>query len=122
MLEIHLDLILLITFILVLLSINLVIKVNEFRVNKHINLKLEDGRTNIYVNNRKFSQCMYLLLNIPVNQVEDFEEIDSIDEAAEKLDRSMEGRRGRSNRIAPEEEFRGHCSVRHEAVWLNAET
>ena len=110
MLEIHLDLILLNTFILVLLSINLVIKVNEFRVNKHINLKLEDGRTNIYVNNRKFSQCMYLLLNIPVNQVEDFEEIDSIDEAAEKLDRSMEGRRGRSNRIAPEEEFRGHCS------------
>lgn len=110
MLEIHLGSLWLNIFILVLISINLVIKVNEFRVNKHIKLKLEGGRTNIYVNNRIFSQCMYLLLNIPVNQVEDFEEIDSIDEAAEKLDRSMEGRRGRSNNITPEEEFKGHCS------------
>ena len=110
MLEIHLDSLCLITFIIVLLFINLAINVNEFRVNKHIKLKLEGARTNIYVNNRIFSQCMYLLLNIPINQVEDFEEIDSIDEAAEKLDRSMEGRRGRSNKITPEEEFRGHCS------------
>ena len=110
MLEIHLDLLWLNIFILVLISINLVIKINEFRVNKYIKLKLEGGRTNIYVNNRIFTQCMYLLLNIPINKVEDFDEIDSIDEAAEKLDRSMEGRRGRSNKITPEEEFRGHCS------------
>ena len=98
------------SFFILFLFINIRSGIQEFKINKYLKLKLENGRSVIYVNNRRFQQCMYLLLNIPINQVEDFEEIDSIDEAAEKLDRSMEGRRGRSNRITPEEEFRGHCS------------
>jgi hypothetical protein len=54
---------------------------------------------------------MYLLLNIPVDRIEEYDEIESIDEAAEKLDRSMEGTRHNViRRITPEEEFQGHCS------------
>jgi hypothetical protein len=74
-------------------------------------LKLEGGQTHIYVKGRRFQQCMYLLINIPVDQIEDYDEIDSIDEAAEKLDRSLEGNRNNlTGRITPEEEFQGHCS------------
>ncbi|MHA2472116.1 MAG: leucine-rich repeat domain-containing protein [Promethearchaeota archaeon] len=81
--------------------------IKEFKINQYLKLKLENGRTNIYVKNRMFRQCMYLLLNIPVTQIEDYEEIDSIDEAAEKLDRGMERDH---NIISPEEEFMGHSS------------
>ncbi|MHA2119902.1 MAG: leucine-rich repeat domain-containing protein [Promethearchaeota archaeon] len=79
----------------------------EFKINQYIKLKLENDRTNIYVKNRMFRQCMYLLLKIPASKVEDYEEIDSIDEAAEKLDRTMERNH---NIISPEEEFMGHSS------------
>lgn len=82
-------------------------QVREFTINQYLKLKLEGGRTNIYVNNRRFIQCMYLLLNIPVKKIEDYDEIGSIDEAAVKLDRSME----RNHRkVPPETEFWGHCS------------
>ncbi|MFX1390509.1 MAG: leucine-rich repeat domain-containing protein [Promethearchaeota archaeon] len=79
----------------------------EFRVNKFLSLKLEGGRTMIYVNNRVFRQCMYLLLNIPCDRIDEYDEIKSIDEAAMKLDRSMERNH---NKIPPETEFWGHCS------------
>ncbi|MFW9988160.1 MAG: leucine-rich repeat domain-containing protein [Candidatus Odinarchaeota archaeon] len=83
----------------------------EFKINEYLKLKLESGRTNIYIKGRIFQQCMYLLLNIPVNRIEDYDEIESIDEAAEKLDRSMEGNHHHPFRsISPEEEFQGHCS------------
>ena len=82
----------------------------EFVINQYLKLKLEQRRTIIYVNNQPFRQCMYLLLNIPVDRIEDYDEIDSIDEAAEKLDRSMERGHGVGNRISPKEEFMGHCS------------
>lgn len=82
----------------------------EFKINNYITLKLEDKKTFIYVNNKKFRQCNYLLLNIPINQVVDFDKIQSIDEAAEKLDNSLEPRHGRVDRIPPEIEFWGHCS------------
>lgn len=82
-------------------------QIDEFKINQYLKLKLEGGRTNIYVNNRRFIQCMYLLLNIPVSGIEDYDEVNSIDEAAAKLDRSME----RNHRKVPAEtEFWGHCS------------
>jgi len=81
--------------------------IRQFEINKYLKLKLEGGRTNIYVNNRRFIQCMYLLLNIPIKKIEDYDEIGSIDEAAVKLNRSME----RNHRkVPPETEFWGHCS------------
>ncbi|MFX0082273.1 MAG: leucine-rich repeat domain-containing protein [Candidatus Hodarchaeota archaeon] len=80
---------------------------SEFKINQYLKLKLEGGRTNIYVNNRRFIQCMYLLLNIRADIVEEYDEIESIDEAAEKLDRSMERNH---HKVPPETEFWGHCS------------
>ncbi|MFX1326929.1 MAG: leucine-rich repeat domain-containing protein [Promethearchaeota archaeon] len=83
----------------------------EFKINEFLKLKLEGEKTIIYVKGRRFQQCMYLLLNIPVDRIEDYDEIDSIDKAAETLDRSMEGNHHRPfGRISPEEEFQGHCS------------
>lgn len=86
---------------------NLHSNVKEFVINDYLKLKLEQGRTIIYVKNRPFRQCMYLLLNIPVNKVEEYDEIKSIDEAALKLNRKMEQNH---NIIPPETEFWGHCS------------
>ena len=83
---------------------------NLYRVNQFITLRLVGGRTNIYVKGQLFNQCKYLLLNIPKQAIEKYEIIDSIDEAAEVLDRSMEGG-GRSRiNISAETEFWGHCS------------
>lgn len=57
-----------------------------------------------------FNQCKYLLLNIPKQAIEKYKNIDSIDQAAEILDRSMEGG-GRSRiNISAETEFWRHCS------------
>ena len=63
----------------------------EFKVNDYIELRLENGHTNIYVNGMLFNQCRYLMLNIPVEDIPKYDEIDSIDDAIEILDRSMEG-------------------------------
>lgn len=41
----------------------------EFRVNKFLTLKLEEGKTVIYVDNKPFTQCKYLLLQIPLEYI-----------------------------------------------------
>ena len=110
MLEIQLFLSLMIAITILNTNFRSFHQVKEFRINDYLKLKLEGGRTNIYVKERLFRQCMYLLLNIPVNRIEEYDEIESIDEAAEKLDRSMERNFRLSGRISPEEEFIGHCS------------
>jgi len=107
MIEIHFFLWLMILIIGLFLSMRSTVPSKEFKINPYIKLRLEGGKTNIYVKNRIFQQCMYLLLNLRVDQIENYEEIDSIDEAAESLDRTMESDHGI---ISPEEEFMGHCS------------
>lgn len=82
----------------------------EFKVNEYITLKLENAQTIIYVNGKRFNQCKFLLLNIPVDEIKSFDEIKSIDEAAERLDRSMEGNEQYKFEIPSETEFWGHCS------------
>ena len=84
----------------------------EFIVNEYVTLKLEDGKTNIYVKGQLFNQCKFLLLNIPVDKISTFEEIDSIDVAAERLDNSLEGAIMEEGDISipHETEFWGHCS------------
>jgi len=80
---------------------------SEFKVNEYLSLRLEDDKTNIYVNGKLHSQCKYLLINLTKNTAQDFENIESIDEAAAKLSDKME----KNHRlISPEEEFWGHCS------------
>ncbi|MFX1489418.1 MAG: hypothetical protein ACFFBI_09735, partial [Promethearchaeota archaeon] len=82
-----------------------------FKVNPFITLKLEDGKTNIYIDGKLFHQCKFLLLEIPIEKIESLDEIESIDEASLRLDRSMERGYARKNiNIPPETEFWGHCS------------
>ena len=79
----------------------------EFKVNNYITLRLEENRTIIYIDDKPFMQCKSLLLNIPIEEISSFDEIESIDEAAEKLDKSFE--RNQVD-IPPEVEVWGHCS------------
>ena len=81
----------------------------EFKINEKLTVKLENNRTNIYVDGRLFNQCKYLLLNISTSKIRAYDRIDSIDEAAETLGRDLE--RGAPDAvISPETEFWGHCS------------
>ncbi|MHA2394700.1 MAG: leucine-rich repeat domain-containing protein [Promethearchaeota archaeon] len=82
----------------------------EFKINKYITLKLEKGITNIYIKEQLFRQCLSLVFNIPANQTERFEGINSIEEAVEKYNYLIyyEGRQ--KVIITPETEFWGHCS------------
>ena len=87
-------------------------KIETFVINKYLTLKLEYNQTNIYVNGKRFIHCKYLLLNIPKGNIEDFDDIESIDDVSERLDRNLEGReRLKKNlKISPLIEFHGHCS------------
>ncbi|MHA1492322.1 MAG: hypothetical protein ACTSRI_22050, partial [Promethearchaeota archaeon] len=86
----------------------------EFKINKYITLKLEKKDTNIYVNGVFFNQCKYLLLGIPKRKKDGIrllDEIDSIDEASEKLDHSLEDDDySYLEEVPPETLFWGHCS------------
>lgn len=93
----------------------------EKKVNQYITLKLEYGRTFIYVDGKKFIQCIRLILNIPKDDVPLYDEVDSIDEAAKLYsthihqNRIIGGRMGvrgpnQSHNITSEQEFWGHCS------------
>lgn len=82
----------------------------EFRINQFLTLKLENKTTNIYVIGKVFTQCKFLLLNIPIDKVNEFDKIESIDEAAERLDHELEYQPKSKINISPETEFWGHCS------------
>lgn len=78
----------------------------EVELNPYITLKLEDGKTNIYLNDKLFQQCKYLAFYLVSEDIDNLINIRSIDELEQK-DRSsyynlME--------ITPQEEFWGHCS------------
>lgn len=87
----------------------------EHVINDLITLKLEKGQTNIYVAGEMFNQCKYVLINIPVEEVKEYDEIKSIDEAINKNMMSQElhgagdGKREKYN-ITPDQEFLVHCS------------
>lgn len=88
----------------------------EFRVNQFLSLRLQEGKTYLYVNNKRFYQCIRLILQIPLENAKDYDQINSIDEAAQVhkslfQNRIMEGNADNiSVSITPEEEFRAHCS------------
>jgi len=93
----------------------------EKEINQYITLKLVSGRTYIYVNGKRFIQCIRLILNIPKEDISLFNEIDSIDEAAKLYDKHIFQNRivrgpmatlipNQSHTITPEQEFWGHCS------------
>jgi len=88
-------------------------KIYEFRINEYLFLRMydDDSITRIYISGEPIMQCKFLLLNINVDEISAFDEIESIDEAAEKLDASMENEEDAYKfNIPPETEFWGHCS------------
>ncbi|MDX1797632.1 MAG: zinc-ribbon domain-containing protein [Candidatus Lokiarchaeia archaeon] len=82
---------------------------SEYKINDFITLKLEKDNTVIYVNDEKFLQCKYLLIEIPKDKINEFDDFMSIDELSEKLDHSLE-KNVKPSQILPEIEFWGHCS------------
>ena len=68
---------------------------DRFQINEYLALELDEDTTYIYVKDkdddwRSFKQCKYLLLNIPVDDISSFDEIDSVDDAEERLARALE--------------------------------
>ena len=85
-------------------------KIKTFEINEFITVCKLFDRTYIYINKKRFRQCKFLMLNIPVADISSFDYIKSIDEAAERLDRSLEQYPIYEFNIDPETEFWAHCS------------
>ena len=77
----------------------------EYKINEHITLKLERNKTIIYGNDERFWTCIYLLLNIPLNESQDLDEIESIDQTVIMMNHDEY-----IPCISPIEEFWGHYS------------
>ncbi|TXT64251.1 MAG: hypothetical protein BAJALOKI1v1_590011 [Promethearchaeota archaeon] len=79
-----------------------------FQINGFLTLKFEKGyKTVIYIKDKEFMQCKYLLLTLSEESVSNNLKINSIDDATEYLDSSMEQD---SMMVPPDVEFWGHCS------------
>ena len=90
----------------------------EFKVNEYITLRLEDGKTNIYVGGKLFNHCKYVLMRKTIYELEDLlENIESVDELAEHLDHSLHD-------AYPEEylEFLKSDGIEPEVIDIPAET
>ena len=82
----------------------------EFIVNNFITLKQENNETIIYIAGERFIQCKILLLEIPIKKISSFNGIESVDEAAERLDQSIASLDSYEYNIPSETKFWGHCS------------
>jgi hypothetical protein len=78
------------------------------KINEYITLKLGHNlKIKLYVNNEEFYQCRSVLLYFPQNEIQEYENIESIDEA---IDKNQESIVTSLYRLDPETEFWGHCS------------
>lgn len=85
----------------------------EFRVNEYLTLKLERGTTNIYVKGKLFRRCSFILLNSTVEKISYFDEIESVDDnidKLEKVDQYIQKNREKVLEIPLDTQFWGHCS------------
>jgi len=82
----------------------------EFKINEYLTVKLEEGKTNIYVSGTLFNQCKYLMVNKPTIDTAKLEEIESIDDVIARLGWGNQGQEGVEYRIDSDSEFWGHCS------------
>jgi len=81
-------------------------KGNKVELNREVSLKLEEGRTNIYIDNRKFRQCKSLIVHIPITELHRFNDLTSIDDLEQKNSK----KKYNQPKLSPEDEFWGHCS------------
>ena len=84
----------------------------EFKVNEYITLKQDSYGTIIYVGGHYFVQCTLLILNFPGDKVRSFDNVNSIDDAVDKVGLGDLGNMEyyRREYISVEEEFWGYCS------------
>ncbi|MFX0132092.1 MAG: hypothetical protein ACFFDN_00470 [Candidatus Hodarchaeota archaeon] len=82
-------------------------KNENYKINDFLEIKLEDNHTNLYVNGKRFNQCHFLLLNVPMDNDPESKEIESIDEAKDLYSTQHEGNK---RVLEPRVEFWGHCS------------
>ena len=82
----------------------------KFRINNILDLRFENGKTNIYVKNHLFNHCKYILLNKKAYLDNDFDDIESIDDAVETLGVSLEYIGETNYNINPKTIFWAHCS------------
>lgn len=86
----------------------------RYAINDFLSLRLEAGKTVLYVAGERFRQCKFLFLNLTDQTTGD--QINSIDEAAQHYNADLEGEyTGRGVHpedygLSDEEVFFGHCS------------
>ncbi len=82
----------------------------RFWVNRFMEVRFINDRTEIYIDDVEFMQCKRLVLNIPIEGVDILDDIKSIDEATELLSDSVREKSAYTKEIPPETEFWAHCS------------
>lgn len=80
----------------------------EYEINEYLKLRKEDGKVNIYVKDELFIQCKHLFIRIPKEKIIELENINSVDEVAEKQDILIN--ETFDDKIGIDEEFWAHCS------------
>ena len=86
----------------------------KFKLNDFLTVRFERGKTVIYVKDEPFSICKYLLMRVPLSEVNDY---DSIDQASEFYNKQLESKiTPQEIGLSPEEEFKAHCS--NLQVWV----
>lgn len=84
----------------------------KFEINNYLSLRLENGKTNIYVSNKKFQQCKYILIDIPI-EASSVDEYRSIDEYIDEYRKIEVITKKKAEKLPPDVEFWGHCSNLH---------
>jgi hypothetical protein len=82
-----------------------------YEINDYLSVRYDRVRAHTYIliNGKLFKQCSYLLFNLDTSNLEQYDEVGSIDEMRDKYSHGNEGNRG-AGEIDPEAEFWGHCS------------
>lgn len=82
----------------------------EFKVNDYITLKLEGGKTYIYINEENFIICKYVFIDIPIEKAESIDKRKSIDEYTDSYNDASFHLKDDSTYIPLNLEFWVHCS------------
>jgi len=77
----------------------------DFRINKYITVKLQDDKTYVYINNKRYIQCLKLLLTLRKEH-----QFDSIDQMEFSNLHHIKDSHETTIDITAEEEFTAHCS------------
>lgn len=88
----------------------------DVKLNQHLSIRLENNKSNIYINGRKTLVCSRLILSIPIADIKRFDGLNSIDEITSEYKVLTAEREKNCLSITPEEEFWGHCS--NLQVWI----